>query len=360
MDPIIKIAHLTKSFEGVMAVRELDFSIQRGEIFALLGSSGCGKSTLLRMLAGFEVPSAGKILFNGDDISQVPPYERPFNMMFQSYALFPHMTVEQNIAFGLKQQSLSKPEIQQRIDHMLELVHMSAYRRRKPHQLSGGQRQRVALARSLAKRPAVLLLDEPMGALDKKLRNQMQLEVVEIIKSVGVTCVMVTHDQEEAMTMADRIAVMNEGCMLQIGTPHEIYEYPNQRYVAEFIGSVNIISGQVIAETADSTTIDSEQTTVPLHVNYGVSGPPAQGLDIAIRPEKMLLGTQRPDSRYNWTQGKVTEIAYMGGHSVYHITTEGGLTLQAMQSNTQSREAQHRLQDRVYLQWQSDSGVVLK
>ena len=231
---------LVKRFDAVAAVDDVSLAIRKGEIFALLGPSGCGKSTLLRMLAGFEAPSAGDVLLDGVNIASMPPYERPINMMFQSYALFPHLSVWDNIAFGLRREGLPKAEISERVEGMLRLVQLTAFAKRKPHQLSGGQQQRVALARSLAKRPQLLLLDEPLGALDKKLREQTQFELVNIIESVGVTCVMVTHDQEEAMTMASRIAVMRQGKVLQVGTPREIYEQPNCRFVADFIGNVNL------------------------------------------------------------------------------------------------------------------------
>lgn len=252
--PLLEIRNLSKSFDGQLAVDDVSLTIFKGEIFALLGASGCGKSTLLRMLAGFESPTKGEIVLDGQDLSQVPPYQRPINMMFQSYALFPHMTVEQNIAFGLKQDKLPSAEIKARVAEMLTLVHMEEFARRKPHQLSGGQRQRVALARSLAKRPKLLLLDEPMGALDKKLRDRMQLEVVDILERVGATCVMVTHDQEEAMTMAGRIAIMNRGKFVQIGEPEEIYEHPNSRFSAEFIGSVNVFEGLLESREDDAIT----------------------------------------------------------------------------------------------------------
>ncbi|MFZ2391303.1 ABC transporter ATP-binding protein, partial [Rhodoferax sp.] len=235
---------LVKRFDESLVVDEVDLSINQGEIFALLGSSGCGKSTLLRMLAGFETPTSGRILLGGQDMSKLAPYERPFNMMFQSYALFPHLDIWENIAFGLKREGLPKNDIKQRVGEMLDLVQLTPYAKRKPHQLSGGQQQRVALARSLAKKPKVLLLDEPLGALDKKLREQTQFELVNIIEKVGVTCVMVTHDQEEAMTMAGRIAVMSSrGRVLQVGSPQEVYEYPSTRFVADFIGSVNLLDG---------------------------------------------------------------------------------------------------------------------
>ena len=236
---------LVKRFDAVAAVDDVSLSIRKGEIFALLGPSGCGKSTLLRMLAGFEAPSAGAVVLDGVNIATIPPYERPINMMFQSYALFPHLSVWDNIAFGLRREGLPKAEISERVEGMLRLVQLTAFAKRKPHQLSGGQQQRVALARSLAKRPQLLLLDEPLGALDKKLREQTQFELVHIIEAVGVTCVMVTHDQEEAMTMASRIAVMRQGRVLQVGTPREIYEQPNCRFVAVFIGNVNLFDGQL-------------------------------------------------------------------------------------------------------------------
>ena len=246
----LEIINVSKHFDDVAAVNQVSLSIDKGEIFALLGGSGCGKTTLLRMLAGFETPSAGDIKINGVSVLHSPPYQRPVNMMFQSYALFPHMTVEQNVAFGLKQDRMPKAEIEVRVTEVLELVQMTRFRRRKPGQLSGGQQQRVALARSLAKKPALLLLDEPMGALDKKLRMQMQLELANIIESVGVTCVMVTHDQEEAMTMADRIAIMDQGEIMQVGAPRQIYEYPNSKLTAEFIGSINLFEAVAAFDVA--------------------------------------------------------------------------------------------------------------
>ena len=253
----LQTQNLVKRFGDFSAVNDVSLSIKKGEIFALLGSSGCGKSTLLRMLAGFETPSSGSIILGGQDIGALPPYERPINMMFQSYALFPHLTVAQNIAFGLQREGLPKAQIAARVDDMLALVQLQSYASRKPHQLSGGQQQRVALARSLAKKPQLLLLDEPLGALDKKLRERTQFELVNIIEAVGVTVVMVTHDQEEAMTMASRIAVMSEGKVLQVGTPHEVYEYPNCRFVADFIGNVNLLDGQLHSKTQDACVLQT-------------------------------------------------------------------------------------------------------
>ncbi len=301
---LVKIDRVTKKFDETVAVDDVSLEIHQGEIFALLGGSGSGKSTLLRMLAGFERPTEGRILLDGVDITDMPPYERPINMMFQSYALFPHMTVAQNIAFGLKQDRLPADEIDARVGEMLKLVHMTQYAKRKPHQLSGGQRQRVALARSLAKRPKLLLLDEPMGALDKKLRSQMQLELVEIIERVGVTCVMVTHDQEEAMTMAQRIAIMHLGWIAQTGSPVDIYEAPVSRLVCEFIGNVNAFEGTVTEDLEGYAIIDCPDLAQQIYVGHGVStSVQDKSVTYAIRPEKMLVTTLKPESRYNWSRG---------------------------------------------------------
>lgn len=284
---LLTIEGVSKFFGQVKAVDNVSLEINKGEIFALLGGSGSGKSTLLRMLAGFEQPSSGRILVDGVDITELPPYKRPINMMFQSYALFPHMTVAQNIAYGLKQDGLGKAEIAARVDEMLRLVRMTDYAQRKPQQLSGGQRQRVALARSLAKKPKLLLLDEPMGALDKKLRTQMQLELVQIIESVGVTCVMVTHDQEEAMTMAQRIAIMNEGWIVQQGSPLDIYESPNSRMTAEFVGSVNMFEGELTDDAPDHAIIHIPELPVPVFVSRGVTTSMEDPMVfVAVRPEK--------------------------------------------------------------------------
>ncbi len=290
---LVRIDRVTKKFDETIAVDDVSLQINKGEIFALIGASGSGKSTLLRMLAGSE----GRIYLDGVDITDMPPYERPINMMFQSYALFPHMTVADNIAFGLKQDKLAKSEIEARVAEMLKLVQMTQYAKRKPHQLSGGQRQRVALARSLAKKPKLLLLDEPMGALDKKLRSQMQLELVEIIERVGVTCVMVTHDQEEAMTMAERIAIMHLGWIAQIGSPIDIYETPTSRLVCEFIGSVNLFEGEVIKDMEGHALIRSPELERNIYVGHGVStSVEDKHITYALRPEKLLVTTEQPAS----------------------------------------------------------------
>jgi putrescine transport system ATP-binding protein len=361
---LLKIDRVTKKFDETVAVDDVSLSIHQGEIFALLGGSGSGKSTLLRMLAGFERPTEGRIFLDGQDITDMPPYERPINMMFQSYALFPHMTVAQNIAFGLKQDGLSKDEVQTRVEEMLTLVQMSQYAKRKPHQLSGGQRQRVALARSLAKRPKLLLLDEPMGALDKKLRSRMQLELVQIIERVGVTCVMVTHDQEEAMTMAERIAIMHLGWIAQVGSPMDIYETPASRLVCEFIGNVNLFDGELIEDVEDHAVIACPGLENPIYVGHGISTR-AQDKQItyALRPEKMLIGTELPELQrpgYNWAKGIVHDIAYLGGHSVYYIKLPSGHLVQAFLANSERHVKWPTWEEDIYVYWWDDSGVVLQ
>jgi len=364
-DVLMEIQGVSKYFDDTLAVDNINLTINKGEIFALLGGSGSGKSTLLRMLAGFEVPTEGRILLDGVDITQMPPYERPINMMFQSYALFPHMTVEQNIAFGLKQDRLPKDEIKARVAEMLKLVQMTQYAKRKPHQLSGGQRQRVALARSLAKRPKLLLLDEPMGALDKKLRSQMQLELVEIIENVGVTCVMVTHDQEEAMTMAERIAIMHQGWIAQVGSPIDIYETPASRLVCEFVGNVNLFDGEIVEDDTDHATIVCAELERPIYIGHGISSlAEDKRVTFALRPEKLLLSLQKPEDLeyedYNWTQGTVYDIAYLGGHSVYYVELASGTIVQAFMANSERNVKRPTWDDSVYLHWVDDSGVVFQ
>ncbi len=358
---LVKIDRVTKKFDETIAVDDVSLQINKGEIFALLGGSGSGKSTLLRMLAGFERPTEGRIYLDGVDITDMPPYERPINMMFQSYALFPHMTVADNIAFGLKQDKLAKSEIDARVAEMLKLVQMTQYAKRKPHQLSGGQRQRVALARSLAKKPKLLLLDEPMGALDKKLRSQMQLELVEIIERVGVTCVMVTHDQEEAMTMAERIAIMHLGWIAQIGSPIDIYETPTSRLVCEFIGSVNLFEGEVIEDMEAHALIRSPELERNIYVGHGVStSVEDKSITYALRPEKLLITTEQPGFEYNWSRGKVHDIAYLGGHSVFYVELPGGKLVQSFVANAERQGARPTWGDEVYVWWEDDSGVVLR
>jgi putrescine transport system ATP-binding protein len=283
------------------------------------------------------------------------------NMMFQSYALFPHMTVAQNVAFGLQQEKnrLSKPEIANKVSELLGLVRMQDFANRKPEQLSGGQRQRVALARSLAKKPKVLLLDEPMGALDKKLRSQMQLEVVDIIEAVGVTCVMVTHDQEEAMTMADRISVMHEGEIMQVGTPSEIYEFPNSRHTAEFIGSVNLFDATVTQLEKDYSLLTCADLTVPIQVEAGINAPIGASVGVAVRPEKITMSRQQPELLANWLMGVVEDIAYLGGHSVYYVKLASGKRVMAIGTNNERHEQKVTWKDVVYLHWSNTGAVVL-
>lgn len=360
LTPLLEIRNLTKSFDGQHAVDDVNLTIYKGEIFALLGASGCGKSTLLRMLAGFEAPTQGQIVLDGLDLSHVPPYQRPINMMFQSYALFPHMTVEQNIAFGLKQDRLPKAEIAERVAEMLTLVHMQEFAKRKPHQLSGGQRQRVALARSLAKRPKLLLLDEPMGALDKKLRDRMQHEVVDILERVGATCVMVTHDQEEAMTMAGRIAIMNRGKFVQIGEPEEIYEHPTTRFSAEFIGSVNLFEGLLRERQEDGLIIESPGLIHPLKVASDVSVVDGVPVSVALRPEKVMLCEEIPADGCNFAVGEVVHIAYLGDLSIYHVRLHSGQMISAQLQNAyRFRKDTPTWGDEVRLCWDADSCVVL-
>ena len=359
-DGYLRIDSLRKDFDGILAVDGVSLSIRKGEIFALLGASGCGKSTLLRMLAGFERPSAGRIELDGADLAAMPPYERPVNMMFQSYALFPHMTVAQNIAFGLKQDGLPKEQVKRRVEEMLALVHLEHAAKRKPHQISGGQQQRVALARSLAKSPKLLLLDEPMGALDKKLRAEMQLEVVNIIERLGVTCVLVTHDQEEAMTMAHRVAIMDAGKVMQVGTPDEVYEQPANRFSAQFIGTVNLLEGQLEVDEPDHVMIRSTAMPELIRVGHGVTGFEGMPVGLALRPEKLHLSKQRPEALANATRGKIEEIAYFGSHSVYQVRLPSGFKMLAHLANARRWDSESfTWNDEVWLAWDDLAGVVL-
>ena len=358
--PYIKIERVVKKFGDFVAVNDVSLKIYKQELFCLLGGSGCGKTTLLRMLAGFEEPTSGKLFIDGVDMTGIPPYERPVNMMFQSYALFPHMTVEQNVAFGLKQDGLPKAEIASRVVDMLDLVKLGQFAKRKPHQLSGGQRQRVALARSLVKRPKLLLLDEPLGALDKKLREHTQFELVNLQEQLGVTFVVVTHDQEEAMTLSSRIGVMNAGEIIQVGTPKDIYEYPNSKFVAEFIGNVNMFQGRLIEDEPDHVRLDCAEIGGTIYVNHGVSTPPDATLWAAIRPEKMHISTTRPQQTDNIAQGIVKEIAYMGDMSIYLVQLEGGKIVRITQPNTYRHSEESITWDQpVFLSWHASSPVVL-
>jgi putrescine transport system ATP-binding protein len=367
--PYVHIERVTKKFGDFVAVDDVSLSIYRGEFFSLLGGSGSGKTTLLRMLAGFEQPTSGRIFIDGVDMAGIPPYERPVNMMFQSYALFPHMTVEQNVAFGLKQDRIPRAEIKQRVAEMLDLVQLGRFAKRKPHQLSGGQRQRVALARSLVKRPKLLLLDEPLGALDRRLREQTQFELVNIQEQVGITFVVVTHDQEEAMTMSTRIAVMNSGWIAQVGTPTQIYEYPATRFVAEFIGSVNLFPGRILEDEPDHVLIQSQEAGCDLYINHGVPVPLGTMVWVAIRPEKMSVSKEPPTGPAtgtgsgggrNVTRGTVREIAYLGNLSIYLVELDSGTTVRITAPNIRRlTEMPITWDDRVYVSWHSYAGVVL-
>lgn len=356
----VQIIDVVKKFGDATAVNHVNLSVAKNELFALLGSSGCGKSTLLRMLAGFEHPTSGRVLIDGDDLAKIPPYRRPVNMMFQSYALFPHMSVEGNVAFGLKQEGLPKNEIRDRVDAVLELVQMRKFAKRKPHQLSGGQQQRVALARSLVKRPKLLLLDEPMSALDKQIRQATQMELVNILDKVDITCVMVTHDQEEAMTMANRLAVMSEGAIIQIGTPHEVYEYPNSRFTAEFIGSTNLFKGKVVEDEADHVFIDGPDLKTRLFVSHGITGPLGMDVSISVRPERINVSRAKPEQPYNWAQGTVSNLAYMGSYTLFHVTLEHGKVVIAnVPSLALIRDDAPSYDDEVFISWTETSAVVL-
>ena len=361
----LSIRDLVKDFDGYKAVNNVSLDIAKGEIFALLGSSGCGKSTLLRMLAGFEKPTSGSIVLAGQDVATMPPYERPMNMMFQSYALFPHLSVWDNIAFGLRRAGMARDEIAAQVEAMLKLVQLGKFGQRKPHQLSGGQQQRVALARSLAKRPQLLLLDEPLGALDKKLREETQIELVNIIENVGVTCVMVTHDQEEAMTMASRLAVMSEGRFMQVGAPGDIYETPATRFVADFIGNVNLMEGTLSVDQVDHVIIDCADCQH--YVGHGITGTEGMPVTVALRPEKIRIGRDllppvdgEPAGGLNRVQGTVKDLSYFGSFTVYHLALASGMVLKISASNTERHRADELTWgDTAWASWSPEAHVVL-
>ncbi len=359
-EPFLKIENVTKKFGDFIAVDNISLDIYKNELFCLLGGSGSGKSTLLRMLAGFETATSGRILIDGMDMSGIQPWKRPVNMMFQSYALFPHLSVADNVAFGLKREGVSRNEVKQRVGEMLELVQMGHLGKRKPHQLSGGQRQRIALARSLIKRPKLLLLDEPLGALDKKLREETQFELINIQDELGVTFVVVTHDQEEAMTLATRIGVMNHGQIVQTAEPQDVYEFPNSRFVAEFIGSVNLFRGKVTEDCPDHVRIDSRDAGTTLYVNHGINCSPDQLVDVAVRPEKIRISHHRPDQQDNCLSGHIEDIAYMGSLSVFRVLLDNGFEVRVTRPNFLRAGAEKfTWKDRVYLSWSEDSSVVL-
>ncbi len=363
--PLIVFENITKKFGAFTALDCVDLAIYPNEFFALLGPSGCGKTTLMRLLAGFETPTRGRVILDGQDLAGIPAHQRPINMMFQSYALFPHMSVEKNIAFGLKQDRLPRNEISQRVARILALVQLEPFARRKPHQLSGGQRQRVALARALAKQPKVLLLDEPLAALDKKLREETQFELINIQEELGITFMIVTHDQEEAMTVADRMAVMRAGKLAQVGSPRTLYEAPASRYVAEFVGDINMLEGRVNAATraGEAVTIAVDgiaiRAVAPAPLEAGAS------VQFAIRPEKIAIVKSASAANANQTDGNtlsgtVEEIAYRGGASLFQVRIETGQRLQIIQTN-RARATRDTItwDDPVTLQWPAQAGIVL-
>ena len=356
MAALVTFERITKRFGGFTAVNGVTLEIHEREFFALLGPSGCGKTTLLRLLAGFEAPDEGRVLLDGQDLAGMPPYRRPVNMMFQSYALFPHMTVAGNVAFGLKQDGLPKDAIAARVEEMLALVRLAGFAERKPDQLSGGQRQRVALARSLAKRPKVLLLDEPLAALDRKLREETRFELKALQQKLQTTFVIVTHDQDEAMTVADRIAVMDHGRVAQTGTPEDIYQRPNSRWVAGFVGDVNLIEAQVTAVYPSFVSLEREG--LKLRVAASAIVGPGMPAAVALRPEKIRIAHAQPDGeRENEAAGVVTEIGYLGAMSLYQVRLDSGLTLKAAVMNEAVRAI--HVNDRVRLSWAADAGTVL-
>jgi putrescine transport system ATP-binding protein len=361
--PFIRLESVSKSFGDFIAVRDVSLDIGKGELFALLGGSGCGKTTLLRMLAGFETPSRGRIFIDGEDMTDVAPYDRPVNMMFQSYALFPHMTVEANVGYGLKHEALRRAERADRVRAMLDLVQMTHLAKRKPHQLSGGQRQRVALARALAKRPKLLLLDEPLAALDKKLRERTQFELMNIQDKTGVTFIVVTHDQEEAMTLASRIAVMDKGVIRQIGTPTEIYEYPNSRFVAGFIGSINQFEGAVASAAGDKAMISCSGLDMPLEVSFAGKLEAGDKVAVAVRPEKIRLSREQPADSCNRLEGKVLDLGYFGKDSLYRVLLRSGAIVLVNHVNSRRAHESERIadwSDDVWLSFSPASAILLK
>jgi len=357
----IHIKGLSKHFGDFVAVDKVNLEIGKGELFSILGGSGCGKSTLLRMLAGLEVPTSGSIEIDGTDITRMAPYDRPVNMMFQSYAIFPHMNVARNVGYGLRKDGVGKAEIEKRVDQILELVQLSEYKTRKPDQLSGGQRQRVALARALIKRPKVLLLDEPLAALDKKLRERTQFELMNIQYELGITFIVVTHDQEEAMTLSTRIAVMDKGRFQQVGTPKEVYEFPTNRFVANFIGTINTFDGVVTVVEEDKIQAYCDEAGETLTALGRQLVEVGQTIGVAVRPEKIFVSKERPDNQEDvCIQGVVDDLGYLGNRSLYRIKLGNGRIVQVSSQNRR-RSVTRFLEwgDKVWISWTARSAVVL-
>jgi putrescine transport system ATP-binding protein len=361
--PFIRIENVTKKFNDFVAVNNVSLDIYKGELFALLGGSGCGKTTLLRMLSGFESPTEGRVWIDGQDMTNVPPYERPVNMMFQSYALFPHMTVEQNVGYGLKHENMTDAQRKDRMKQMLDLVQLSQFGGRKPHQLSGGQRQRVALARALARQPKVLLLDEPLGALDKKLREHTQFEIMNIQEKTGITFVVVTHDQEEAMTLSTRIAVMDKGFIRQIGTPTEIYEFPKTKFVADFIGSINQFQGTVKSVTKDKVIVACADWAGDIIVDRDATVDVGQNVSVAVRPEKISINKKTPAKGLNAVEGKVLDLGYFGKDSLYRVKLSSSALVRVNRVNDQRGGESARVaqwEDKVWLSFEPSAAILLK
>jgi spermidine/putrescine ABC transporter ATP-binding subunit len=364
--PIISVRSVTKRFGNMVAVDNVSLDIIPGEFFVLLGPSGCGKTTLLRMIAGFELPTEGQILIDGQDMSSVPPNKRPVNMVFQSYAVFPHMTVADNVAYGLKIARVGSDDVRERVEEALGLVKLDGLGKRMPDQLSGGQRQRVALARSLIMRPKVLLLDEPLSALDAKLRAQMQFELADLQDQVGITFITVTHDQDEALSMASRIAVINKGQISQLATPSDLYEYPANRFVADFIGSVNIFEGRLSVDEPERAVVDSPEIG-KIYLNHGVTGPHEAAVWAAVRPEKMMLckpgeavARDAPEG-HNVAHGQIKGMSYLGDVTIYEVKLDSGRMIRVSRPNlSRFDQEDFTWDDKVSMHWHPSSPVVLQ
>jgi len=358
--PYIEIENISKNYDGVPVLNNITLTIYENELFSLLGPSGCGKSALLRILSGLAKPSSGKVYINGTNVTELPPYKRPVNMMFSSCALFPHMNVEQNVAFGLKQEKINNKQLKKRLEETLQLVRMEKFAGHKPHQLSEVQKQRVAFARTLIKRPKLVLLDEPLETLEEQLREETQFEFINIQKKVGITFIMVTHDQEKAMTMSTRMGVMEDGKLRQIGTPNEVYEYPNSRYVADFIGTSNLFDSVVIENAPDHVVLYSDDIKGELYVNSSSPAPHGAHVTIAVRPEKIMMLPEMVNIEHNWAKGVVEEIAYLGDISIYSVRLDSGKIVRAQLPNlVRMVENPITWGDEVYLYWREETGVIL-